>query len=160
MLSILPPLRSLLRSPRYALLAIAIIAVGTGACTAVFSVFESLMLKPRAGLVAEARLADIGRTDSGAGFDNFSYPDFADYRTQNSTFDDIAAVQVECMGNRCGGEEEMRDAGRDREAKSVARAEFRKFTHEIIAPAFSTAGLMEPPAPILATEIPMTRASP
>ncbi|MBI3885480.1 MAG: ABC transporter permease [Opitutae bacterium] len=86
------PLRPLLKSPRYALLAIAIIALGTGSCTAVFSLFESLMLKPRAGLVDESRLADIGLTRKGSGFDNFSYPDFEDYRAQNSTFTDIAAV--------------------------------------------------------------------
>ena len=49
-------LRSLFRSPRYALLSITLIAVGTGACTAVFSIFDSLMLKPRAGLVEEAQL--------------------------------------------------------------------------------------------------------
>ena len=88
----LTPLRSLFRSPRYALLSITLIAVGTGACTAVFSIFDSLMLKPRPGLVDESQLVDIGRTDKGAGFDNFSYPDFEDYRAQNSTFTDIAAV--------------------------------------------------------------------
>lgn len=86
------PLRPLLKSPRYALLAITIIALGTGACTAVFSLFDSLMLKPRAGIVDESALVDIGRTDNGAGFDNFSYADFEDYRTQNSTFADVAAV--------------------------------------------------------------------
>lgn len=86
-------LRPLLRSPRFALLAVALIAIGTGACTAVFSIFDSLMLKPRAGIVDQTRLVDIGRTDNGAGFDNFSYPDFEDYRAQNSSFLDIAAFE-------------------------------------------------------------------
>lgn len=84
--------RQLAKSPRYTLLAILIIALGTGACTAVFSLFDSLLLKPRAGMVDESRLVDLGRTDHGAGFDNFSYPDFEDYRTQSSSFLDVAAV--------------------------------------------------------------------
>jgi predicted permease len=87
-----PSLRTLLKSPRYTLLAVGIIALGTGACAAVFSLFDSLMLSPRAGLAQESRLVDVGRTQDGAGFDNFSYPDFSDYRTQNSTFVDLAAI--------------------------------------------------------------------
>ncbi len=87
----LDPLRPLLRSPRFSLLAVAIIALSTGACTAVFSLLDSVVFRPRAGLVDEARLVDLGRTSKGSGFDNFSYPDFEDYRAQNSTFTDIAA---------------------------------------------------------------------
>lgn len=86
------PLRPLVKSPRFTLLAVAIIGLGTGACSAVFSLFDSLMLTGRAGVVDESRLVDIGRTQEGAGFDNFSWPDYVDYRTQSSSFTDVAAV--------------------------------------------------------------------
>ncbi len=86
------PLRPLVKSPRFTLLAVAIIGLGTGACSAVFSLFDSLLLAGRPGVVDEARLVDIGRTDAGAGFDNFSWPDYLDYRTQSSSFADVAAV--------------------------------------------------------------------
>ncbi|MCF7689439.1 MAG: ABC transporter permease [Cephaloticoccus sp.] len=85
-------LRSLTKSPRYTLLAVSIIALGTGACSAIFCLYDSTMLAPRAGIVAEAELVDIGRTQNGAGFDNFSVPDFTDYREQNSTFVDMAGT--------------------------------------------------------------------
>ena len=83
--------RSLRKSLRYAVLAIATIAVGVGACTAVFSVVDNLKLKERPGIVDPGRLVDIGRSQDGSGFDNFSYPDYEDYRTQNTSFVDIAA---------------------------------------------------------------------
>jgi len=90
--SLPPPLRPLAKSPRFTLLAVAIIGLGTGACSAVFSLFDSLMLTGRPGIVDEARLVDIGRTQEGSGFDNFSWPDYVDYRTQSSSFTDVAAV--------------------------------------------------------------------
>ncbi len=88
----LTALRPLVRSPRFTLLAIGIIALGIGACATVFSLYDSLLLSPRVGIVDESRVVDIGRTQDGAGFDNFSYLDFQDYRTQNSTFSDVAGV--------------------------------------------------------------------
>lgn len=84
-------IRTLFKSPRYALLAIIIAGLGIGACTLVFGVFDALILRERAGIRNGATVVDIGRTDRGSGFDNFSYPDYVDYRTQNSTFTDIAA---------------------------------------------------------------------
>lgn len=85
-------LRSLRKAPRFSALAILLIALGTGGCAAVFSLFDSLLLQPRHGIADERTLVDIGRTQAGAGFDNFSYPDYEDYRSRNTTFVDIAAV--------------------------------------------------------------------
>lgn len=85
-------LRQFTQSPRYSLLAVALIGIGIGACTAVFSLFDSLILRDRPGIVDGDRLADLGRTVDGAGFDNFSYLDYLDYRDRNSTFEDLAAL--------------------------------------------------------------------
>lgn len=87
--------RPLRHSPRFAILTILLVALGVGACTAVFALFDSLLLRDRPGMVDGASLVDVGRTQRGSGFDNFSYPDFLDYRRDQSTLIDLAALRFE-----------------------------------------------------------------
>lgn len=106
-------LRPFRQAPRFALLTILVVGLGVGACTAVYSLFDSALLRERPGIVDSARLVDIGRTQRGSGFDNFSYPDFADYRAGNTTFTDIAALRFEpdTIGLSVGGEAQAATLG-------------------------------------------------
>ena len=86
-------LRVLLRSPAFTLVAIATLALGIGANTAIFTVVNALLLRPLGGVAAPDRLVQIGRqypdktylSDSG-------YPDYLDYRTQSTVTSGVAAM--------------------------------------------------------------------
>jgi len=87
--------RLLRRSPLFTLVAVASLAVGIGANTTIFSVVNSLLVRPRPGVV-EAGLVDVGRTQDGAGFDNMSYPNYLDYReASRGVLEDLAALSIE-----------------------------------------------------------------
>jgi len=78
--------RILYRSPAHTLLAVLVLALGIGANTAIFSVTNELLVRPRPGIGAPERLVDIGRSQDGEGFDNMSYLNYADYRDRNRSF--------------------------------------------------------------------------
>jgi len=88
-------LRSLVRSPRYALIAGSLIALGIGACTTVFSLFDSLLVRDRPGITQPAQVVDIGRAQRGRGFDNLAFPDYTDFRAGSKTLSDLAAYRFE-----------------------------------------------------------------
>ena len=83
--------RMLLKQPAFALITIVTLALGIGANTTIFSLLDGLLLKPLPGVADPGRLAQIGRTNDGQGFDDSSYADYRDYRDQTSTFAGIAA---------------------------------------------------------------------
>ncbi|MEZ5288109.1 MAG: hypothetical protein R2712_25595 [Vicinamibacterales bacterium] len=65
--------RSLGRSPMFALTSILSLAIGIAASSTIFSMADALFLRPRPGLADESRLVDVGRATEGRGFDNFGY---------------------------------------------------------------------------------------
>lgn len=65
--------RTLGRSPLFTLTAIGSLAIGIAASSTIFSLADALFLRPRPGIVDEARLVDVGRSTDGEGFDNFGY---------------------------------------------------------------------------------------
>ena len=65
--------RTLAHSPLFTMTSIASLALGIAASSTIFSMADALFLRPRAGLVDESRLVDVGRTTDGQGFDNFGY---------------------------------------------------------------------------------------
>ena len=65
--------RTLAHSPLFAVTSIASLALGIAASSTIFSIADALFLRPRAGLVEESRLVDVGRATDGQGFDNFGY---------------------------------------------------------------------------------------
>jgi predicted permease len=87
--------RGLVRSPVFSLTAMLSLAIGVGGTAAIYSLANSLLFSAPPGIHEPDRVVNIGRTQNGNGFDNFSYPTFADYRARNSTFSEIAAVLFE-----------------------------------------------------------------
>jgi predicted permease len=84
-------LRGIRRSPGFAAVAVATLALGVGANTAIFSVLNSMVLRPMPGIADAHRLVWITHVEDGrAG--RVSYPDFLDYRAHAGVFDGAAAV--------------------------------------------------------------------
>ena len=94
-LDIQQSLRRLWRSPFYLLTAAASLGIGIGATTAVFTVGEALLFRPAPGIQRPAELLDLGRTQSGKGFDTASYPNYLDLQARTRTLDGIYAYDVE-----------------------------------------------------------------
>lgn len=88
-------IRFLLRSPGFALVAISTIAVGIAANTAIFSLVNTILMKPLPYAEAE-RLVWLSSTASARGGDDaisVSPPDYEDWRGQAKSFSDMAAYQ-------------------------------------------------------------------
>jgi putative ABC transport system permease protein len=89
--------RLLGRSPIFAVTAVLSLAAGVAASTAIFSLADALLLRPRTGVTTPYTLVDIGRTtrDGGAsqsgGFDNFGYPLFVAMRERTTLMEGLAA---------------------------------------------------------------------
>src|SRR5687768_7637214 len=83
--------RLLLKNPGFTLTAILTLALGIGANTAIFSVVNAVLLRPLPYSEPE-RLVAIWESDTrkadvrGA----YSYPNFFDLRSQNSSFEHVA----------------------------------------------------------------------
>jgi putative ABC transport system permease protein len=77
-------LRTLWKSPGFALVAITSLALGIGLNTAIFSVVNVMLIRPVPMVKAEDRLVWLRAP--------ISYPDFVDYRQQTHSFDEMAAL--------------------------------------------------------------------
>lgn len=84
--------RSLVKRPLFALIAVATIALAIGANTAFFSIFRSVLIRPLPYDAPEELVRVVGvRTASPDNYGNVSYPNATDWRTMVAGFDDIAA---------------------------------------------------------------------
>jgi putative ABC transport system permease protein len=85
-------LRSLARSPGFTIAAVATLALGIGATTAVFSVVDGVLLRP-APFVDMSRLAMVWETDrkSGTTHEPASVPDYQDFQRRSTRFAGLAA---------------------------------------------------------------------
>ncbi|MDH4066215.1 MAG: ABC transporter permease, partial [Acidobacteriota bacterium] len=86
-------LRGLGRSPLFTVTAVASLAIGIAASSTIFGLADALFLRPRAGLVDEARLVDVGRATDGQGFDNFGYQVLLALQEGTRTLDGIAGLR-------------------------------------------------------------------
>jgi predicted permease len=88
--------RMLLRMPVYAAFAVLVIALGIGANTAIFSVVDSVLLRPPAGVAEPERLAAVYTSDySGPRYGASSYPDLMAVREAGDVFEDVAAYSLQ-----------------------------------------------------------------
>lgn len=96
-------------TPVFAATAIASLAIGIGANTAIFTAANAIFIAPTAGVREMHRLVDIGRTQEGRGFDTVSFPTYADLRDRDSVFEGVFAMEFEPKPLSLGG-----DAGAER----------------------------------------------
>jgi predicted permease len=87
-------IRSLLKSPRFSVIAVVVLALGIGATSAIFSVVYNVLLKPLEYPHPE-RLVFVQETSLRAGGMNPTAPaTYADWRDQQHVFQSIAAAEV------------------------------------------------------------------
>jgi predicted permease len=102
-------LRLLRRSRSTSAIAIASLAIGIGANTAVFTVANALLFRAPAGVTAPGRLVDIGVSRDDAGFNPASFPAYLDVRSRTTTLDGVYAHPMfpEAVGLSAGGAERV-----------------------------------------------------
>lgn len=85
-------LRSFLKRPGFLVIAVATLAIGIGATTAMFTVVNSVLLRPLQFPEPERIVLFEGvNPRQGITASNMSVPDIADWQTQSQSFDQIAA---------------------------------------------------------------------
>ncbi len=83
--------RTLLKNPGFTLVAALTLALGIGANTAIFSFVNALLLRPLSGVAEPERLVQVGRQYADKSYlSDSSYPDYLDYREQNTVMSGLA----------------------------------------------------------------------
>ncbi len=82
----------LLKRPAFSSVAIITLALGIGANRAIFSVVNGVLLRPLP-FAEPDRLVALWETRGDSTGDTVSYPDFSDWRAQQSVFDGIAVYR-------------------------------------------------------------------
>ncbi|HKP10970.1 MAG TPA: ABC transporter permease [Blastocatellia bacterium] len=85
-------IRASLKKPAFTLIVVLALAMGIGANTAIFSVVNAILLRPLPFKNPD-RLVMVWMSNGklGVAQDWHSFPNYVDYRDQNSTFEDVAA---------------------------------------------------------------------
>jgi putative ABC transport system permease protein len=102
--------RMLLKNPGFALVAIATLALGIGANTAIFSVVNGVLLRPLPYDEPE-RLLFVTEHGSSGGEMGISYPNFLDWHARNRVFERIGFFNSGSYKLTAGGETEGVSAG-------------------------------------------------
>ena len=87
--------RSLRKMPGFTLVALLVLGLGIGANTAIFSVVNSVLLRPLPFPGAD-RMAILWETDLKDGIqrEGVSGPDFFDWQEQSTSFEEMALLEV------------------------------------------------------------------
>ena len=106
-------LRAIIKSPAFSLIAIAALALGIGANTAMFSVVNAILLRPLPFPQSD-RLVTIWQTNPAVAKMGFplaptSVPDFQDWRTQAKSFEGVSALEGWSTNLTGAGEAERLD---------------------------------------------------
>src|ERR1700732_5444181 len=83
-------IRMLAKNPGFAIVAVLTLALGIGANTAIFSVVKAVLLR---GLPFKdpAHLVRVNESVAKGGRSPVAYPNYLDWRAQNSVFEEMAA---------------------------------------------------------------------
>src|SRR5262245_48288231 len=99
--------RTLLKQPAFAMIAIATLALGIGANTAIFSVVNGVLHRPLPYADSDRLYwLSIDRQNLGKGF-TVSTADFLVLKKHNQSFDKLALLQGDLMNLTGGGEPEQ-----------------------------------------------------
>ena len=104
-------IRQLIKNPGFTTVAVLTLALGIGANTAIFSIVNAVLLRPFPYQAPERLVIIEERVSGGNGFSP-SYPNFVDWRAQNTALDSIAAVRGNESFNLTGAGEPERLQGR------------------------------------------------
>jgi predicted permease len=85
-------IRKLIKRPGFTLVAILTLGLGIGGNTAIFSVINTLMLRPLP-IEKPGELVALNTTFEGHSFTTFSYPNYKDFRDRNQVFAGLMAYQ-------------------------------------------------------------------
>jgi putative ABC transport system permease protein len=103
-------LRMLVKSPTFSGVAVLTLALGIGVNTAVFTFIDALLLRPLPGVAQPDALVQLGRQYPDKPYiSDASYPDFVDYRDQNSVLSGMAAIVPTAFHLSTSGETERVD---------------------------------------------------
>ncbi|MGH9468053.1 MAG: ABC transporter permease [Terriglobales bacterium] len=94
-------LRMLRRSPGFTILAVAVLALGIGANTAIFSLINAILLQPPP-FAHPSQLVQMYETEQAPGAYPLSGPDFPDWQRQNKLFADMALYSYPHTENLTG----------------------------------------------------------
>ncbi|NOT62744.1 MAG: hypothetical protein HOP19_21255, partial [Acidobacteria bacterium] len=85
--------RMLAKRPLFTVIAMLSLALGLGANTAIFSLINTLMLRPLP-IAKPAQLVALNQAGNRQMFSNFSYPNFQDLRARNEVFSDLIGYRI------------------------------------------------------------------
>src|SRR5215208_3485708 len=84
--------RTLLRAPGFTLVAVLVLALGTGVNTSLFTLLDAVLLRPSPGVTGEKSLAWVSTTsERRLRHIAMSYPDYVDYRDGVAKLAQLAA---------------------------------------------------------------------
>ena len=86
--------RNLLKRPGFSVIAIATLAIGIGANTAIFSIVNAMLFRARPVADPE-RLVELYVGDAQNPYHNSSYEDFVIFRNQTEIFSGLAAYHIQ-----------------------------------------------------------------
>src|SRR5688572_3198787 len=98
--------KMLWKSKGLAIVAIISLAVGIGANSAIFSIVNSLLLRPRP-IANPEQIVELYSGDSENPYQTTSYPSYVDFRERNEVFSDLAAYGIHQF--KLGGANEVEE---------------------------------------------------
>jgi macrolide transport system ATP-binding/permease protein len=96
--------RMLIKQPGFTLIAVLTLTIGIGANTAIFSIINAVVFRPRPVAQPE-RLVELYKSDARHRYQNSAYQDFLIFRDQGEVFSGLAAYSVRTF--KLGGADEM-----------------------------------------------------